>query len=119
MEQTHQIIRQTGLGLDAQVIELHHATMAFTQPARRGLVGPTVAEKMGRLWYWPNLSKTQHASGWCSGAVVDNFNALSRESHAYVASDFWRLSDPRQLVCRFSEEIASGLVWKTGRKKYF
>ncbi len=51
--------------------------------------------------------------------MIGNLNILTQEAHAEVASDFWQLSGPRQFICRFSEEIAHGLVWKAGRKKYF
>jgi len=51
--------------------------------------------------------------------VIGNLNILTQEAHADVASNFWRQSGPRQFIGRFSEEIAHGLVWKTGRKKYF
>ena len=51
--------------------------------------------------------------------MVGNLNTLAQESYTDMASDFWRLSGPDQFVCRFPEEIAYRLVWKTGRKKYF
>jgi hypothetical protein len=51
--------------------------------------------------------------------MVDNLSALTQVAYADVTSDFWRLSCPRQFICRFPEKIEHGLVWKTGGKKYF
>ena len=36
-----------------------------------------------------------------------------------MTSDFWRLSDPGQFICRFPEQITRRLVGKTAGKEYF